>query len=151
MKSITNVPFYAFLAATVVVLAGCSGGPGASSGDNPPTTLAEVPSAPVIVTADAADAREADLDAFCELGLQMLLLVEQEFVGSDEHVAQFTALGEVAPDDLVEHIANLEEHYDVAVSPSDPDSQKYENFPASIQGDANELVTAIETRCDASE
>ena len=116
-------------------------------------TLEAVPTAPVIV-AQAGPTQGAcagaDLDAFCELGTPMLTPVERAHVGSDAHVAQFAAPGEVAPEGLVDVIANLEQRYGVAVSPSDPDSQDHVNFPASVQDDARVLAEAIEERCDAA-
>jgi hypothetical protein len=154
MNRMTHVPLHTLLAASVAVLAACSGTPADPSGDAPPVTLEAVPTAPAVATqAEPTDgpAAGADLAAFCELGTPMLIPVEREHVGSEAHVAQFAALGEVAPEDLVEVIANLEQHYDVAVSPSDPDSQNYENFPPGIQDDARVLVEAIEERCGAAE
>jgi hypothetical protein len=153
MKRMTVVPLHVVLAAAVLLVAGCSGGRDASSDVAALTTLAEVPDAPVAITAEAPEpspSTAVDLEAFCALGKPMLIPVQPAHVGSDAHVAQFAALGEVAPDDLVDVIAALGHHYDVAVSPLDSDSQKYENFPASIQADAATLVTAIEDRCDAA-
>ncbi|WP_291379733.1 hypothetical protein [Demequina sp.] len=149
----TRVPFHALLVASVAILAGCSGALTESSADAVPATLEAIPSAPAIATAEESqpsDARTPDLEAFCELALPMLVLVEREHVGSEAHVAQFTALGEVAPEDLVDVIANLERHFDVAVSPSDPDSQDSVNFPASIREDGVVLTEAITERCDAA-
>ena len=133
--------------ASALLLVACSPADAPAEGTRDAT-----PDAPVSAPVEAPDAPEApgdefDLAAFCEAAAPMLVPVEREFIGSDEHVAQFTALAEVAPEELEDVIASLEAHYDTAVSPADPDSQDFKNFPAPIQEDALALDSEVRERC----
>lgn len=139
--------------ASALLLAACSPteGPADAPADG---TQGPTPDAVVSAPVETSDApavegsgEEFDLAAFCEAAAPMLVPVEREFIGSDEHVAQFTALGEVAPEELEDVIDSLEAHYGTAVSPSDPDSQDFKNFPASIQDDALALDAEVRERC----
>lgn len=135
--------------ASALLLVACSPADAPAEGtrdatpDAPVSAPVEVPDAPTI----AATSDEFDLAAFCEAAAPMLVPVEREFIGSEEHVAQFTALAKVAPEELEDVIASLEAHYDTAVRPADPDSQDFKNFPASIQEDALALDAEVRERC----
>jgi len=84
---------------------------------------------------------------FCDTAEPLLVPVAQEFVGSDAHVEQFVALSEVAPEELVAVIDRMGEFYRSSVSPEQPESQNWDNFPASVQADAIALVDGIEEIC----
>lgn len=77
----------------------------------------------------------------------LLVPVAREFVGSDAHVEQFVALSEVAPEELVAVIDRMGEFYRSSVSPEQPESRNWDNFPASVQADAIALVDGIEEIC----
>lgn len=145
----------AALVATIgaVVLAGCSlGGPTVDPANDPAPPAVEDDS----VDADQGEAGdqdavvdddEFDLAAYCARATPMTVPVEREFVGTDEHVQMFRDLRAVAPEELDAAIALLIDHYDLDVSPSDPDSQDYENFPADVQEAAQLLGDDIAARC----
>ncbi len=88
-----------------------------------------------------------DRDVFCEKAAPLMTPVAREFIGSDAHVEQFVTLSEVAPEDLRGVIDRMGEFYRTSVSPEDPDSQNWDNFPASVQADALALVDGIEEMC----
>lgn len=145
--------FRTALAAVIgaVVLAGCSvGGPSVDPANDPAPAALEQDdaagdqndSADEVVTGD-----EYDLAAFCAQAGPMMVPVEREYIGSDEHVEDFRALRAVAPENLDAAIALLIGHYDFDVSPSDPDSQDFENFPADVQEAALLLGDEINARC----
>ena len=92
-----------------------------------------------------------DLDKFCERGLELLEPVPRPFIGTADHVAQFTALREVAPEELVDKIALMEAHYDTAVDPGNPESQNFDNFPQPVQDAAVYLTDEINARCEVPE
>lgn len=88
-----------------------------------------------------------DLDAFCAAAAPTQQAVDREFIGSDEHVAQLEALREVAPEELVEPVRVLRDHFDTDVHPSDPDSQDFKNFPTAIQETATQVQDEIAEYC----
>ncbi len=137
MMQTRTVPVVVSVVGLAAMLAGCTGSPdaGASSNATSPITASSAP----------------NLDEFCELGLELLEPVPRPFIGTDDHVARFTALLEVASEDLVDTIALLEAHYDTSVDPDDPDSQNFDSFPAPVQDGALYLTDEINARCDAPE
>ena len=119
------------------MLAGCTGSPdaGGSPAVSPPTSASSA----------------VNLEVFCERGLELLEPVPRPFIGTADHVAQFTALREVALEDLVDMIALMEAHHDTAVDPGNPDSQNFENFPQPVQDAAVYLTDEINVRCEVTE
>lgn len=151
----TRLLSVAVLGLAAASMTGCSGSPvteGTTAGGGPATTApadATTTSAPASTT-EAADSTAASIDDFCALALPFLRPVERAYVGSDEQVADLEALGEVAPDDLVDLIADITRFYDESVSPANPDSQDFVNFPSAMQDKTMRLQNEIPERCNAS-
>lgn len=139
-----------------LALTACTGSGSGSDPGEPASALASPPaSGPALAASTATPAAPAtsqaaasfDRDVFCERAEPLLTPVAREFVGSDAHVEQFVTLSEVAPEDLRGVIDRMGEFYRTSVSPEDPDSQNWDNFPASVQADAIALVDGIEGVC----
>lgn len=137
-------------------LTACAADGGGSDSGAPASALASPPaSGPALAASTATPAAPAtsqaatsfDRDVFCERAEPLLTLVPREFVGSDAHVEQFVSLSEVAPEELVAVIDRMGEFYRSSVSPEQPESQNWDNFPASVQADALALVDGIEEIC----
>lgn len=84
---------------------------------------------------------------FCDAAAPMLVVVPRDFIGTAEHVAQFDTLAAVAPEDLLPDIQLLRRHYDADVTPADPASQDFDNFPGSVQEAALRLSGELADRC----
>ncbi len=140
MRTLRNRLLSAALIASVAAgLAACERDEPDASAAAPTTTEAPAP------TGDAPAA--ADPVAFCEAAAPLLVVVPREFVGTDEHVALFDDLAAVAPDELQDDIALLRAHYQDHVSPANPASQDFENFPPDVQEAALRLSGELTDRC----
>lgn len=142
---------FAAIAVAALALTACTSG----DTDGPDATasaavLLPSPPASTPLPQPSNESQSFDKSIFCERAEPMMVLVEREFVGSDAHVEQFVALSEVAPEDLVGVIDRMEEFYRTSVSPAEPESQNWDNFPASIQADAIALVDGITEICEAA-
>lgn len=100
-------------------------------------------------TVPRAAASEWDREAFCSVAAPLRVAVDREFVGSDAHVQQLSDLADVAPHDLMDVIETMTDHYEANVSPADPESQNFDNFPAHIQRAALELDSSIQELCSS--
>lgn len=134
-----HTPFRALaIAVTMILLSACTTGPSQTSAFESPAAQTETPRpAPAGVTQD-------DL---CEVARPLLQAVPREFVGTDEHVKLFTDLAVVAPEEMQGSIALLEAHYRDDVSPANPASQDFVNFPPHIQEAALELDGTFRELC----
>lgn len=132
--------------ATVSIIAtGCTANPGTPEPESTPTQApASAPSGqptpPSEPTGDGAD-------DFCDHTDTLLGQVPREYVGSDEHVAMLNGLGDIAPERYQDDLYRLADFFDTQVSPSNPDSQNFVNFPADIQELALGLDQGIREEC----
>ena len=132
-----------------VLLAGCGGlGPAVDPANDP------APEAPIEQDAGGNDGQdgvtsedEANLATFCDRAIPLLTPVDRDFIGSDAQVQQFRDLRAVAPEELDAIIARLIDHYDLDVSPSDLESQSFDNFPEDVQEAALRLGDEVNARC----
>lgn len=120
-----------------VLLTGCTGAATTNQPD-------------AVVATSQAPGSEFDLDAFCDAVQPLIVPVPREYVGSAEHVADFDAVIEVAPNDLVEDITTLRDHFEFDVHVSDPESQNFENFSQEVQEVALVVDGAFRQMCGES-
>ena len=140
----------ALAAVTLAALAltACAGdGSASGAGDSAPAGASAPSVASAPAPAPASAAAGFDVELFCERAAPMMVVVPREFVGSDEHVQLFTALSEVAPEDLVELVEGLEDFYRTSVSPLNPESQNWVNFPSAVQADIDTLLDRYRATC----
>lgn len=83
----------------------------------------------------------------CAAARPLLQAVPREFVGSAEHVALFDAMIAVAPSALLPDLKLMRDHYIENVSPADPPSQDFVNFPADVQEAALALTDDLQALC----
>ncbi|MGY6501865.1 MAG: hypothetical protein ACXIVQ_13370 [Acidimicrobiales bacterium] len=98
------------------------------------------------VPASPADTAAPDPD-LCAVAAPLLVVVPREHVGSDGHVAELEALLAVAPEEIVDDVAVMVDHYRDAVSPAVPASQDFVNFPPVVQDTAVRVQGFLTDRC----
>jgi hypothetical protein len=129
--------------ASALALAGCGiVDPGNDSQADAPVATATAQQSP-----PDQPVREFDLAAFCDAVQPLIVPVPREYVGSADHVEDFDAVIAVAPDDLVESITIVRDHFEFDVHVSDPESQNFVNFPQDIQDTALEVDGAFREMC----
>lgn len=121
----------------------------ACSQDPPEPPAAETTAVGDATAVPRAVDSEWDREAFCSVAAPLRVAVDREFVGSDAHVQQLSDLADVAPHDLMDVIETMTDHYEANVSPADPESQNFDNFPAHIQRAALELDSSIQELCSS--
>lgn len=88
-----------------------------------------------------------DRDRFCEVAAETQQVVERPFVGSDAHIALFDDLIAVAPEDLLDELVVLRDHFDLDVDPANPASQDFPNFSPAVQDTIMSVQGYISDRC----
>ncbi len=96
---------------------------------------------------DTGSTNGADMDAFCEVAAETTVVVAREFVGSDAHVEVFDRLIAVAPDEAVDDLQTMRDHFENDVDPAVPSSQDFENFAPDIQAAATRAQDYIAANC----
>ena len=97
--------------------------------------------------AEDASGAGAGTDRFCERFAALDREVPEDFVGSDEHLARLDELGRLAPAEVAGGLGTIRGHLADHVDPSEPDSDRIENYPGEVRR-AVERVEAYRTeRC----
>ena len=140
----THRPSLARLGATALAAVAVAASLAACERDPSPTATVAAP-----VESAAPDATASPtLDEQCAAAEPLLRgSVPREYIGSDEHVAHFDAMIKVAPADLLPNLELVRDHYADDVSPANPDSQDFPNFPPPIQEAALALSAELSALC----
>lgn len=140
------------VAAAMLLLAGCGSDDDRTANDDTASVDdgavdSETGETEGALAADDTEPGSGDFAEFCENAPGPGEEVPQEYVGSDEHVADLRALRDQAPEEVVDDLDLIIGYFEDSVDPSDPESQMSDTFPDEVDDATGRMVAFILENC----